>query len=181
MKAVDLLSRLGRGLFRLPQAKDDVSVETAELGEIGVQELLLLGETGLHLPRRSIGHVSRSGRVEPEQTLLVRERGDVEDGLQKGVGDDVGDGHGRLHHEDAKKGGGGFRKGGRVRKPHHELSITCQARLDLVRIDLLSLVPLLLQQWNPFIITIITIITIIIFHTIINIIGTISDMMVSQA
>jgi len=89
VQGVDLLARLGRRLLGLAHAKDGAAVQAADLGEVGVEELLLLRELELGFARwwGVRGERVCVQEVEQGDALLAREVGGGEDGSEEGVGD----------------------------------------------------------------------------------------------
>ena len=88
VEAIDFLPRFGGSLFGVSDSEDGFAVEAAKLGEVGVEDLLLLGEfeeCGIGVFRG--GLVAIIDQVEDGEALLARLGGGVEDGEEEGVCD----------------------------------------------------------------------------------------------
>lgn len=90
MQSIHLLSRLSRRRFRIPRRELRFSYGAAELRDVGVENLLLLGDEDLGVGGVWCGE--GGDVVEEGESVVAGLVGDVEEGFELGVGDDVAHG-----------------------------------------------------------------------------------------
>jgi hypothetical protein len=86
-------------LFSVARIEKCATVEAAQLGQVGVKELLLATEAHLSI-RVWLSGAVLVDKVEHLQTLLASIGGGLQDGLKEGVGHECAGVHGRLVRHD---------------------------------------------------------------------------------
>ena len=95
---VDLVTGFGRLGLGVAGAEVGSAVQAAELSEVGVEQLLLLGNVEEDVGgERAVtgGSTGLGDEIDERECLIARRLGRLQDGCQGGIGDVVVDGHGR--------------------------------------------------------------------------------------